>query len=192
MKFDILKTPLTDIWIEDESKNRIPFEIVSNACTDHTVYLNNDENQKAEVSDYEDCRIRLETKGLEIRRNYYVRSSERLEFFDSDEWLFTYGITKGDKTLAISFPQPNDGYMTHQISNNKEINEEEMEGYYLSVISNLGDIILRILDDRYPYIYLPVAWIWNIQSNIDDYEAAAACMTWDGLNRDDIFGQRIG
>ena len=76
MKTDILKTSLVDIWIEDERKNRISFEIVPNTCTNHTVYLNNDEKQKVEVTDYEDCRIRLETKDLEIRKNYYVRSSE--------------------------------------------------------------------------------------------------------------------
>ena len=190
MKTDVLKTPLTDIWIEDESNNRISFDIVPNTCTDHSVYLNN-ENQEIEVMNYEDCRICLDTKDLEIRKNYYVRSLERLEFLDSDEWLFTYGITKDDKTIAISFPQPNDEYMTHQILNNKEINEDEMEGYHLFVIGDSGNIILRILDHRYRYIFFPVAWIWDIQNNMDDYESAAVCMTWDGLNWDDIFGQKI-
>ncbi len=36
-----------------------------------------------------------------------------------------------------------------------------------------------------------IAWIWDIQSNMEDYEEAATVMTWDGLSWDDIFGQRI-
>ena len=190
MKTDVLKTPLVEIWIEDENRNHILFDIVPNTCSDHTVYLNNDENQKIEVTDYEDCRIRLETKDLEIKKNYYIRSSEPLEPFDSDEWLFTRGITKGYKTLAISFPEPNDEYKTRQLINNNDLNEDDMEGYHLSVIGNTGDIILRVLDRKFRQIFFPVAWIWNISSNMDDYETAAACMTWDGLSWNDIFGQK--
>ena len=192
MKTEVLKTPLTDIWIEDENKTRVPFEIVPNTCEDHTVFLNNDEKQKTEIKNYEDCRIKLDTKDLEIRRNYYVRSTRCLEFHDSDEWLFTYGVTAEDKTLAISFPQPNDEYMMNQVFNNKEIDENGMEGYHLFVIGYSGDIILRVLDSKYRYIYFPVAWIWNIHSNMDEYETAADCMTWDGLGWDDIFGQKTG
>lgn len=183
MKTAILKTPLTDIWIEDENKIRVPFETVENTCRDHTVYLNNDENQKTEVTNYEDCRIRLDTRDLKIGKNYYVRSSEPLEYLDSDEWLFTYGIRKDDKVMAISFPQPNDEYITNQT-----INKEEMDGYYFD--SDQGNIILRILDHKYMYIYIPVALILNIHDNMDNYEAAAVCMTWDGLSWKDIFGQK--
>lgn len=190
MKTDILKTPLTDIWIEDENKNRIPFEIVPNTCNDHTVCLNNDINQRIEVTNYKDCRIRLETKDFEIRKNYYIRSSRYLEYRDSDEWLFTYGVSTEDKTLAISFPQPNDEYMMQKMFSHKEINEDDMEGYHLYVDGYRSEIVLRVLDYNYKYIYFPIAWIWDIQGNMDDYESAAACMTWDGLGWEDIFGQK--
>ena len=186
MKTDILKTPLGDIWIEDENGTCVPFEIVPNTCTNHNVFLKNDEDQKIDVTDYEECRMRLDTRDLKIGKNYYVRSSEHLEYLDSDEWLFTYGIRKDDKIMAISFPQPNDEYMMHQ-----RINEDEMEGYYFETDSGQGNIVLRILDHKYMYIFFPIAWIWDIKNNTDDYEAAAVCMTWDGLSWNDIFGQKI-
>ena len=40
------------------------------------------------------------------------------------------------------------------------------------------------------YIYIPVAWILDIHSNMDDCETAAVCMTWDGLSWKDVFGQK--
>ena len=190
MKTDILKTPLADIWIEDDNGNRVSFETVENTCRDHAVHLNNDKDQKVEVTNYKDCRICLDTGDLKIGKEYYVRSSEPLEYLDSDEWLFTYGIRKDDKTMAISFPQPNEEYMMHQTINRKEINKEEMEGYYFETDYDHGIIILRILDHKYKYIYIPVAWILDIRNNMDDYETAAACMTWDGLSWNDIFGQK--
>ena len=63
---------------------------------------------------FKDRRIRLESKDLDIGRSYHIRSSEQLEYRDSDEWLFTYGITKGDMTLSISFPEPNEDYIEKQ------------------------------------------------------------------------------
>ncbi len=170
---------------------RVPFEIVPNTCSDHTVYLNNDVDQKTEVENYEDCRIRLETKNLDIGRNYYIKLSEQLGYRDADGWLFTYGITKGNMTLAISFPEPNENYIIRQSINQKEIREDDLEGYHIHVNNDQGEIILRVLDHNYLYIYFPVAWIWDIPGDMNDYEAAADCVTWDGLGWDDIFGQKI-
>ena len=73
----------------------------------------------------------------------------------------------------------------------QRINEDEMEGYYFETDSGQGNIVLRILDHKYLYIYFPVAWIWDIKNNTDDYESAAVCMTWDGLSWNDIFCQKI-
>lgn len=66
-----------------------------------------------------------------------------------------------------------------------------MEGYHIHVDNDQGEIILRVLNHNYRYIYFSVAWIWVISGNMNDYETAADCTTWDGLSWDDIFGQKI-
>ncbi len=66
-----------------------------------------------------------------------------------------------------------------------------MEGYHIHVDNDQGEIILRVLNHNYRYIYFSVAWIWDILGNMNDYETAEDCTTWDGLSWDDIFGQKI-
>lgn len=117
----VLRTPLVDIEIVDEEDNNISFDIVESNNTSHGVYINNDENNIIEATDYEEKQIRIKTATLEIGKTYYVKTSVPIERVDSDEHLFTYGLSTSDKTFAISFPDPNDEY--------KWFPEEYKEGY---------------------------------------------------------------
>ena len=125
----------------------------------------------------------MESKDLDIGRSYHIRSSEQLEYRDSDEWLFTYGITKGDMTLSISFPEPNEDYI-----------ETLIDGYFEAAPMYADKSTFDRIRNEMSYlsiIYFSVAWIWDILGNMNDYETAEDCTTWDGLSWDDIFGQKI-
>ena len=173
----ILKTPLVDVEIVDEKEKNVLFDIVESFNSDHTVYLNNDLNQIAEVKFYDEKQIRIKTSSLEIGKKYYVKTSHSIESRDSDEHLFTYGRTSETQTFAISFPDPHDDY--------KDFPQYYAEDYKMFWYDFNGEkqkgtkaVSLYLFDRQKEFIYIATAWIWEIHDHMDDYEAAAETFTW--------------
>ncbi len=174
----VLRTPLVDIEIVDEEEHNISFDIVESWNTDHSVYINNDENNIIEATDYDEKQIRIRTASLEFGKRYYVKTSVPIESVASDEHLFTYGLTIGDKTFAISFPDPNDSY-----KDCPECFDEDwwkMMWYDFEREYNRGTkpASFYLIDREKEFIYIPTAWIWNIHDHMTDYESAAEVFTW--------------
>lgn len=106
----LLPTPYCDFSVSDEEGNAVIFDIMESPEKTPRVYIDNDSRKEKIVpsSMCEGKTLRIYTKNLEIKRNYYINTSVELEFRDSDERLFTYGLTGKDYTLAVSFPNPNE------------------------------------------------------------------------------------
>lgn len=106
----LLPTPYCDFSVSDEEGNAVIFDIMESPEKTPRVYIDNDSRKEKIVpsSMCEGKTLRIYTKNLEIKRNYYINTSVELEFRDSDERLFTYGLTVKDYTLAVSFPNPNE------------------------------------------------------------------------------------
>ena len=169
----VLKTPLCDFWIEDIFENRVAFDVIQYPQNYHTVYLNNDPDQEIEAENFFDCTMRIATKNLMLNKDYYICCSKPLEYRDSDEHLFTYGITLGDKTLAISFPDPNDEIKMDFILKGVEYTKGDLERYDID-----ENLVLCLFDREDEYIYFNLAWIWGINDHMADYESAAEVWTW--------------
>ena len=173
----VLRTPLVDIEIVDDDEKNISFDIVDSWNTSHGVYINNDENNIIEATDYEEKQIRIRTASLEIGKTYYVKTSVPIESRDSDEHLFTYGLSTEDKTFAISFPDPNDEF--------KWFPEDFKKGYKMFWYDFNGEapsgtkaVSFYLIDREKEYIYIATAWIWNIHDHMENYESAAEVFTW--------------
>ena len=106
----LLPTPYCDFSVSDEEGNAVIFDIMESPEKTPRVYIDNDSRKEKIVpsSMCEGKTLRIYTKNLEIKRNYYINTSVELAFRDSDERLFTYGLTGKDYTLAVSFPNPNE------------------------------------------------------------------------------------
>ena len=171
----VLRTPLVDIEIVDEEDNNISFDIVGSCNTYHGVYINNDENNIVEATDYDEKQIRIRTASLEIGKMYYVKTSVPIESRDTDERLFTYGHTEGTQTFAISFPDPNE--MTKLFPD--EFGDEwEWYDFNGEAPSGTKAVSFYLIDREKEYIYIATAWIWNIHDHMENYESAAEVFTW--------------
>lgn len=171
----VLRTPLVDIEIVDEDDNNISFDIVESRNTDHDVYLNNDENNIIEATNYEEKQIRIRTYSLEIGKKYYVKTSVPIESRDSDERLFTYGYTKGTQTFAISFPDPNE---LSKLLPDKFGDDWEWYDFNREAPSGTKAVSFCLIDREKEFIYIATAWIWNIHDHMIDYESATEVFIW--------------
>lgn len=137
------------------------------------IYIDNDSRKEKIVpsSMCEGKTLRIYTKNLEIKRNYYINTSVELEFRGSDERLFTYGLTGKDYTLAVSFPNPNE-----DVKDLGDYSADHFSFYNIEVDN--GDYILRLFDRDREYIDIFVFWIWNIQNHMIDYETTYDVSTW--------------
>ena len=174
----VLRTPLVDIEVVDENDNNISFDIVESWNPIHTVYIDNDESKITEVKDYEEKQIRIKTSLLEIGKKYYVKTSVPIESRDSDEHLFTYGLTTEDKTLAISFPDPNDSYKDCPECFDDDWWKMMWYDFEIEHLRGKKPVSFYLIDREKEFIYIPVAWIWNIHDHMSDYESAAIVFTW--------------
>jgi len=167
----VLKTPLCEFLLVDENNKPISFDIVPNTDYPCEVWINSAPNQIVITKNCSNCRIRVTTDRLDLFTPYYLKSTKPLEWRDSDEGLFTYGITLNDKTLSISFPEHNEEakYSQSEITKLIKYDIEEINPYTFKII---------LLDRSDEFIYMAVAWIWGIKDHIDDYEEAADVMTW--------------
>ena len=127
--------------------------------------------------DIEEKQIRIRTASLEISKTYYVKTSVPIESRDSDEHLFTYGLSTEDKTFAISFPDPNDEF--------KWFPEDFKKGYKMiwydfngEATSGTKAVSFNLIDREKEFIYIATAWIWNIHDHMENYESAAEVFTW--------------
>ena len=174
------KTSLTTFWLENEEGSKINFDLVSNTEEKHLVLIN-DEYVSVDPNNYYDCQIRIKTKDLIKGKNYYFHSSNELEWRDADERLATYGITKEDTTLAISFPEYNEEEEYHQLDSARyskigQFDESKFEYCYFDFSKQ--PFRFSIYDYKYEYIYLPIAWIIGIKENTLEYESATEVWTW--------------
>lgn len=171
----VLRTPLVDIEIVDESDNNVTFDIVESWNTIHTVYIDNDETKISEVKDFEEKQIRIRTDFLEIGKTYYVKTSIPIEFRDSDERLFTYGYTEGTQAFAISFPEPNE---LAKILPDEFGDKWIWYDFNGEAPSGTKAVSFYLIDREKEFIYIAAAWIWNIHDHMQDYESAAEVFTW--------------
>ena len=173
----VLRTPLVDIEIVDEEDCNITFDIVESKHNFHDVYINNDKNNVIEATDFDEKRIRIRTLSLVLGKRYYVKTSVPIERVDSNEHLFTYGLTTEDKTLAISFPDPNDSYKDcpECFGDDWKMMWYDFEIEYLR---GTKPVSFYLIDRDKQFIYIPAAWIWNIHDHMEDYENAAIVFTW--------------
>ena len=169
----LLPTPYCDFSVSDEEGNAVIFDIMESPEKTPRVYIDNDSRKEKIVpsSMCEGKTLRIYTKNLEIKRNYYINTSVELAFRDSDERLFTYGLTGKDYTLAVSFPNPNE-----DVKDLGDYSEDHFSFYNIEVDN--GDYILRLLDRDREYIDIFVFWIWNIQNHMIDYETTCDVSTW--------------
>lgn len=180
---EVLKTPLCDIWIENSNGAKVRFDILENRQDYHTVSLYNHFHkvrEEIEVKNYFDCMLRVATGDLKLKTDYFIRSSKTLDFRDSDERLFTYGLTEGDTTLAVSFPDPNEDIKIGALMRGGEYTENDLKYYNIEPFEE-GRFLLRLLDRKKEFIYLSAAWIWgieDIEDNMADYESAVDVWTW--------------
>lgn len=171
----VFRTPLVDIEIVDEEDNNISFDIVESWNTVHDVYIDNDENNIIEATDYDEKQIRIRTAFLEIGKTYYVKTSVPIESRDTDERLFTYGYTKGTQTFAISFPDPNE---MAKLLPDEFGDEWEWYDFNGDAPSGTKAVSFYLIDRDKEFIYIATAWIWNIYNHMNDYESAAEVFTW--------------
>lgn len=167
----LLHTPYCDFTISDEEGNAIGFDIMESPEKCPHVYIDNDKEQIIPITSCEGKTLRIYTRNLEIKRNYYIHSSVKLVWRDSDEKLFTYGITGENYTLAVSFPDPNE-------SEKFQPNYKEDDFRFYNIEYDDGDYILRLFDRNMEYIDIFIFWIWNIQNHMSDYESACEVATW--------------
>lgn len=170
---EILVTPLCSFTVEDSNGGIIPFNILDNQTKEPTVYIDNSADNIQPVEFFDGRVIRIPTEKLDLKSDYYIRTSVQLEWRDSDEYLFTYGISTDTETLAVSFPDPNDDIkmLKHDV-----YTEDDLKWY--DIIPENGSYKLRLLDRDEMYVHIPVFWIWNITDHMDDYESAAEVATW--------------
>ena len=175
----VFKTPLVDIRIVDESERTITFDIVDSFDPKHAEYLREIEGYIMPAkNNYDEKIIRIATKNLEIAKKYYVKTSVPIERVDSDEHLFTYGLTIEDKTLAISFPDPNDSYKDCPECFDDDWWKMMWYDFEIEHLSGKKPVSFYLVDREKEFIYIPVAWIWNIHDHMSDYESAAIVFTW--------------
>ena len=86
----LLPTPYCDFSVSDEEGNAVIFDIMESPEKSPRVYIDND-SRKEKIVPFSMCEgktLRIYTKNLEIKRNYYINTSVELEFRDSDERLY--------------------------------------------------------------------------------------------------------
>ncbi|MDE6678248.1 MAG: hypothetical protein K2K02_04330, partial [Ruminococcus sp.] len=102
----LFRTPYCDFSVIDDENKKICFDIMESPQKNIPIYI----GDKEIIS--ESCcggkTIRIYTKNLELKKNYYIRPSVKLEFSSSDERLFTFGVTGDTYTFSVSFPEPNE------------------------------------------------------------------------------------
>ena len=167
----LLHTPYCDFTITDEDGKAVSFDIMESPETDPRVWIDGDKSKIVPVTSGVGKTLRIYTKDLKIKENYYIRPSADLNFRDSDERLFTDGITGEDHTFAVSFPDPNEEAKFYPNCTENDFhlfNIQHVEGVY----------ILRLYDRNCEYIDIFMFWIWNIQHHMIDYESACEVATW--------------
>lgn len=167
----ILHTPYCDFIVVDSEGSRISFDILDTPAKEVEVYLNNDGNQAAPAQYGMGRTIRIHTDNLEVGKDYYIRTSEKLQNRDSDERLFTFGLTGKDFTFAVSFPDPNDLIKA-------DLGYEPERFQYYNIEYNGMDFVLHLIDRKEKYIDIFTYWIWNIKNHMEDYEDACDVATW--------------
>lgn len=172
----VFKTPLVDIRIVDESERTITFDIVDSFDPKHAEYLREIEGYIMPAkNNYDEKIIQIATKNLEIAKKYYVKTSVPIKRRDSDEHLFTYGLSTADQTFAISFPDPNDEKKWFLRDN-----RDKMTWYDFNEEATSGTkaVCFTLIDREKEYIYIAAAWIWDIFEHMQSYESAADIFTW--------------
>lgn len=167
----LLRTPYCDFSITDEDGNAVSFDIMESPATDPEVWINNDENQIVPIISGTGKTLRIYTKDLQIKKNYYIRTSVDLDWRDSDERLITYGITGENFTFAVSFPNPNE-----EVKLIPNCTEDDYR--YFNIEHSDGVYIMRLYDRNFEHIDIYMFWIWNIQHHMCDYETACDVATW--------------
>lgn len=167
----LFHTPYCDFSITDDENNVIRFDIMESPEKDTTVYIDNDENQIVPITCCAGKTMRIYTKSLKLKKNYYIHTSVKLEIRDSDERLYTAGITGDTFTFAASFPDPNE-----MVKFDPNYTEDNFE--YYNIEPDQMSFILRLYDREKEYIDIFTFWIWNIQQHMDNYESACDVATW--------------
>ena len=173
----VLKTPLTEFFIADDTGRKISFDIIPSVNQDHMVWIDNSEEKIQEVENYAEATIRIATANLEVGKPYRLHATAEFEPWGSDEHLFTIGTTKGDTTLAVSFPDPNE--MCKLIGHEDE--ERRWYDFDFDRVPN-APVSLRLIDREKEYIYISVAWIWGITDHMIDYEESASLFTDEDIS----------
>lgn len=165
----LFRTPYCNFSITDDENKKIRFDIMESPQKNVTVCIDEKSMNVPEL--YCDGKtMRIYTRNLELKKNYYIRPSAELEFCDSDERLFTFGITGDTYTFAVTFPEPNEEV---KFGNYTEDDLKECD-----IVYNKGKFILRLYDRSQEYIDIFTFWIWNIQNHMDIYESVCEVATW--------------
>jgi len=167
----LFSTPYCDITIYDDDKNIISFDVMESPETEPKVYIDNDCSQIVPVTFGEGKTLRIYTKDLKIKANYYIKPSVPLIYRDADERLFTVGVTGDSYTLSVSFPDPNE-----MVKCEPDYTEEDLVNYNIDIEEDC--FVLRLYDREKEYIDIFAFWIWNIQHHMSDYESACDAATW--------------
>lgn len=160
----VFHTPYCDFSVNDDENRKIKFDIME--APQKEIYLG-----ETVIRSFCDGRtMRIYTENLELKKNYYIRPSVKLEFSSSDERLFTYGITGDTYKFSVSFPEPNEDikFRNYTEDDLKEYDIEPDESFF----------VLRLYDRSQEYIDIFTFWIWNINDNMDSYESACDVATW--------------
>ncbi len=148
----LLHTPYCDFTIADEDGNAVRFDVMESPETNPEVWIDGDENQIIPVTFGAGKTLRIYTQNLRIKKNYYIRPSVVLIGRDSDERLFTDGITGEDFTFAVSFPDPNEEEKFRP-------NCTEDDYHLYNIEYSDGVYILRLYDKNCEYIDIFMFWI---------------------------------
>lgn len=167
----LFHTPYCDFSVTNDENRKIHFDIMESPQKNIPVYIDDNKKQIVPEIFFGGKTMRIYTKNLELKKNYYIRPSVKLEFSSSDERLFTYGVTGDTYTFAVSFPEPNE-----MIKFEPDYTEDDLKEYDIEPDEEL--FILRLYDRSQEYIDIFTFWIWNIHDNMDIYESACDVATW--------------
>lgn len=167
----LFHTPYCDFTVTDDKNNKLCFDIMESPEKEPEVYIDNDADQILPVRCCAGKTLRIYTKDLELKKNYYINPSVQLIFRDTDERLFTDSISGDDYTFAVSFPDPNDELKY-------EPNYTENDFKFYNIERSGKNYTLRLYDKRNEYIDIFTFWIWNIKHHMSDYESSCEVATW--------------
>ncbi len=162
------KTPLGILKLIDSNGKTVPLKALENKIDYIDVMIGNDENNIVKCDRIKSFLIKVDLEHLNIWEEYNFVFSNKWDFFDSDERLFTLNYVENDKVVSFGFQDPNDmAYI------------DRVDPIHFDMGFNNKKVYLNIIDKDIKSAYCSVAWMWDINEHFDDYEDACDLVTWN-------------